>query len=122
MVNPRYDPEDYLLIPIEVAKIYLKRQEKRGLWDEGIHHIMPGKSYNKFKSDLVYLWFPRPIEVAPCCLEITPPTKKSPFSYFHHCKTFIHLATLYKIDPKELKAMVITLKALKKIFPEKYDQ
>ena len=74
----------------------------------------------KFKSNVVHLWFPRPVEVASCCLQISPPTKKSPFSYFHHCKTFIHLATLYKVDVKELKEAVLTLKALKKLFPEKY--
>ena len=104
-----YDPMDHLLTIEEVATIYLSRNSiYSSLWREGIIH----KGNKGWKR---WMWFPRPIEVASCCLSVAPPALTNPRSYYEHCKTYIHLATLYQVDLKMLKLVASNLAFLDKI-------
>jgi len=48
-------------------------------------------------------WYPSSSEVRKCCLKIRNPSAKWPYSLMKHCRSLIHVANLYGVDPSELR-------------------
>ncbi len=47
-------------------------------------------------------WTPYEEESCDCCEAIAAPSSRYPFSKLLHCRTSVHIANLYGVDPSEL--------------------
>ncbi len=79
--------------PIEqAARTYIARRDRTA--------HPSGKFDNKSR------WYPSEAEHCDCCDAIRSPSAKFPFSYMTHCRTLEHVAHLYHVDVKDLRAEV----------------
>jgi hypothetical protein len=52
------------------------------------------------------VWMPNPIEVMDCCRHLKLPSPKAPWAFKVHCNSIRHVAQIWNIDPKALKARI----------------
>ena len=62
-----------------------------------------------------HAWWPKPIEVASCCVEIREPTLYFNRTMKKHCLTIVHVATLYGVDYNTLKKRIVASPAYAQI-------
>ena len=74
------------------AKEYKARQERR-------HH--PAGEFDNGGR-----WYPAKEERQACCEGIRSPSRAWPMSYNRHCRSVQHVASLYGVDPTELRRAV----------------
>jgi len=48
-------------------------------------------------------WYPSADERQPCCQQIRSPSRTFPYSFMLHCRTVVHVANLFGVDPSALR-------------------
>lgn len=96
------------------ATVAMARKERwRIRLDGTIEHMetrrFPIRDPNSRKKTPVYM-APKPLEWRACCDEIRQPTLQFPNVYSEHVKTTRHVANLYGIEERKLRAAVRLLK------------
>jgi len=79
-------------VVIQAAYEYVRRQ-KRDVHPDGIF-------------DGVGRWYPSDSEERPCCDYIRRPSGRWPYSLMVHCRSVVHVAALYGVDPREVRRAV----------------
>jgi len=69
-------------------------------WQRRAHKV-PTTTFGHWDSKRI--WHPDEREVRDCCREISPPSRRFPFSYLRHCCTIRHIATLWEIDESQAR-------------------
>ncbi len=54
--------------------------------------------------DSCWRWYPSDQERRPCCDGIRRPSRRWPYSLMLHCRTARHVAELFGVDPRALRA------------------
>jgi hypothetical protein len=84
------------------------------------HNRKIGRTYPDGKFDIAKRWWPSIGEEKLCCRNIRTPSRAFPFSLLRHCRTVLHIAHLYYVDPDELRRRIKELEPTWKL-EEKLD-
>jgi len=57
------------------------------------------------KFDNAGRWYPSDDEWCPCCNSVRSPSRAYPYNYMVHCRTLGHVANLYSVSEKRLRAL-----------------
>ena len=86
--------KEYPEVIIQAAYEYIRRRERA---------THPDGSFDRGGR-----WYPSEAEEQPCCDCIRRPSRAWPYTLMTHCRSVVHVANLYGVDPREVRRAVKT--------------
>lgn len=87
---------------LDAARAYLSRNNKLPNGSGGIAY---GKGPHG-KRDSQGRWYPAEDERLMCCNAVRGPSREWPYSLLTHCSTMSHVARLYQVELRDVRAAV----------------
>ena len=93
-------------------EISVLRKAAAEWWRRALRQSQPSGAMDKAGR-----WYPTPSERQDCCASVRDPSRSYPWSLMKHCRSALHVARLYGVDPVQLRRAVRLMRA-ERVMPE----